>query len=58
MVLKKKGYRVAITSAISKSSHTTIGSIFVDDTDLVAGKLNAGLLDIDQEVQNIQQSIK
>ena len=49
--LKKQGYRVLITSAISKECFSTICSIFVDDTDLVEGKLSRGSTTI-EEVAN------
>ena len=47
-VLKEQGYGAIITSVLTKEFSKTIGSIFVDDMDLVEGSLNGSLLIIDE----------
>jgi len=57
-VLKDRDYGVNITTAISKCSSKTIGSIFVDDMDLASGKLNSRRSDLDSTIKNIQELIE
>ena len=57
-VLKDRNCRVNIISAISKRLATTIGSIFVDDTNLASRNLNGGMSDLDSTIKKIQESIE
>ena len=41
-VLHNQGCRVILTTLITKEFTRQIGSIFIDDTNLAAGKLNSG----------------
>ena len=41
-VLYNQGYRVILTTLITKEFTRQIESIFIDDTNLVEGKLNSG----------------
>ena len=56
-VLKEQDYGAKITSTITKESSKTIGSIFVDDTDLVKDSLNSSLLVIDDIAAKLQNTI-
>ena len=55
--LKEQGCRELITLAISKECFSTIGSIFIDDTDLVEGKLSRGSTIIEEVANSLQKSI-
>ena len=56
-VLHDLDYGVKITTAITKKPLKIIRSIFVDDTDLVSGRLNNGMSDRDKIITDIQKAI-
>ena len=57
-VLHDLDCRVKITTAITKKPSKMIRSIFVNDTDLVSGRLNNGMSDRDKIIADIQKNYR
>ena len=52
-ILDKQGYRLSVTSAITKQHSKLVYSIFIDGTDLVVGDLNEKQPDPDRVIESI-----